>query len=185
MMSDDLVELVRNRIFSDPDLNVYAVLDGASAKGLLGLLAQSGARHYCLMPGNLEPDMMEVSGHVVELSPEANTTNWLLREGWGKHWGVFASSPASLIEVRGHCRMLFRAHDEQGKPLMFRFYDPRVLRVFLPSCNKREQAETFGPVAAWYMEGENPDSMVSLSWEGGEMRRQDILLTKARQAARR
>ncbi len=185
MMNDELVELARSRIFSDPDLNVYAVLDGASVAGLLGRLAQSGAWHYCLMPGTLDPDMMEVSGYIVELRPDANITSWLLREGWGNHWGVLASSPENLITMRGHCRTLFRAHDEQGKPLMFRFYDPRVLRVFLPSCDKREQAETFGPVTAWYMEGEGPDSMVSFSLDGGEMRRQDILLAKTRKADQR
>ncbi len=180
MMNDELVELVRGRIFSDPDVNVFAVLDGASVGGLVGKLAQSGAGHYCLMPGNLEPDMMEVSGYVVELAPDANITEWLLREGWGNHWGVFASSPASLIEMRGHCRALFKAHDEHGNPLMFRFYDPRVLRVFLLSCNKQERIETFGPVTCWSMEGEGPKSMTSFTLADGEMRRQDILLTKAR-----
>jgi hypothetical protein len=36
----------------------------------------------------------------------------------------------------------------------FRFYDPRVLRDFLPTCNMRQAPEMFGGIGSFWLEGE-------------------------------
>jgi hypothetical protein len=64
---------------------------------------------------------MELRGHF---------TNWILEHGWGKNCGIFATSAADLRQMRRHLRTFLVVHDEEGKPLYFRYYDPRVLRVF-------------------------------------------------------
>jgi hypothetical protein len=45
--------------------------------------------------------------------------------------------------------------DEAGRRLVFRFYDPRVLRVYLPTCRPAETDEFFGPVHEMLMESED------------------------------
>jgi len=50
--------------------------------------------------------------------------------------------------MRQHFRRFITVHDESGKPLLFRYYDPRVLRTFLPTCNAKELAEIFGRCCA-------------------------------------
>ena len=44
----------------------------------------------------------------------------------------------------------------EHKKVLFRFYDPRVLRVFLPTCTPKEVLEFFGPIKRYVLEGEEP-----------------------------
>ena len=44
---------------------------------------------------------------------------------------------------------------------MFRFYDPRVLRVYLPTCTGDEAEEFFGPVPEILAESEDGGSLLS------------------------
>jgi hypothetical protein len=50
---------------------------------------------------------------------------------------------------------------EDGERVFFRFYDPRVLRVYLPTCEDEANLRSvFGPVGRFYMEGENPETIL-------------------------
>jgi hypothetical protein len=40
--------------------------------------------------------------------------------------------------------------------MLFRYYDPRVLRVVLPALKPADAADFFGPVTAFATEGEQP-----------------------------
>jgi hypothetical protein len=39
------------------------------------------------------------------------------------------------------------------RKLLFRYYDPRVLRVFLPTCDPAQLWQIFGPIQRFDMEG--------------------------------
>ncbi|HEY2399507.1 MAG TPA: S1 RNA-binding domain-containing protein, partial [Steroidobacteraceae bacterium] len=52
---------------------------------------------------------------------------------------------------------------EQGKRLLFRFYDPRVLRPFLPSCEAGQMREMFGPVEHFAVEANGIDGQLRAS----------------------
>jgi hypothetical protein len=43
---------------------------------------------------------------------------------------------------------------EAGGTFLFRFYDPRVLRAYLPTCDAGELATVCGPAAMFVVEGE-------------------------------
>ena len=62
---------------------------------------------------------------------------------------------AELRALRGHFRDLLQVQDEQGRNLWFRFYDPRVLRVYLPTCNVEEKRMMFGPILLYLVEDEH------------------------------
>jgi hypothetical protein len=49
---------------------------------------------------------------------------------------------------------------EDGKELYFRFYDPRVLRVFLPTCSPRETTGFFGPIKSFLLEDDPPQTLL-------------------------
>lgn len=36
--------------------------------------------------------------------------------------------------------------------MLFRFYDPRVLRLYLPTCTSTELEQVFGPVGTFFTE---------------------------------
>lgn len=54
----------------------------------------------------------------------------------------------------------------EGREVYFRYYDPRVLRLFLPTCTPEEINTFFGPVACFLMEAEEPDILLQFMNHG-------------------
>jgi Domain of unknown function (DUF4123) len=160
---------VKELLFAGGGFGVFAVLDGASVSGLRVKLHQVQPEHVCLYRGELEPDMAEVAPYLVRLERKAEFTEWVLTQGWGKHWGIFACTQADLQAMRQHFRRFLIVHDESGKPLYFRFYDPRVLRTYLPTCNASELAAIFGPVESYVLEGEDAGVLLRLRQAAGAL----------------
>ena len=163
---------IKEQLFSER-ANVFAILDGASVDGLRRKLYDTGPPYYCLFRGELSPDVEEVAPYLVGMVPEAPFTEWVLENSFGRHWGVFAISKNSLTEMRKHFRALLTVHDESGKPMLFRYYDPRVLRAFLPTCNGGELKTFFGKVDAFFAE-QDDESMTAYRLDKGELKQTDL-----------
>jgi len=149
------------QLFSDPNLQAYAILDGASNPALLDhLYGDEQPEFACLYRGELEPDIAECAPYLASLKADTEFTHWLTGSGWGLHWGIYAIADCDLKTLRYHLRKLNMVYDpETNKPLLFRYYDPRVLTVFLPSCDTKQVTEFFGPVQAWFAETEDGGSL--------------------------
>ena len=130
----------------------YAVLDGASVPDLPVRLHEMRPPHICLYRGELEPDLLYVAPYPVQILPGLEFTDWLFAECWGKHWGIFAQSGLTMTGMRKHFRSLLTVYDETGKPLLFRFYDPRVFLTYVPTCNAAELELFFGKVKYYFAE---------------------------------
>jgi hypothetical protein len=98
--------------------------------------------------------LVEVAPYLVRLENDAPFTRELLRMGWGESFFVLALSAGTLEELRRHFRRFLKVKDEAGATLIFRWYDPRVLRVYLPTCSASELHVLFGPVGMYMTEGE-------------------------------
>jgi hypothetical protein len=170
------------RLFSDEAAHVYAVLDGASVAELLPRLYELEPEHECLYRGELEPDLAEVAPYLVRLEPETEFADWVLDEGWGRHWGVFVVTDAPLREAHKHFRRFLTVYDPEGRQLLFRYYDPRVLRVYLPTCNAGELQEVFGPVSCYLLEGEDPNTLLRFRLDGETLRCEELALVEAAEA---
>ena len=153
------IEQLHQYIFSTQDTLIYAILDGASIPNLLSNLESYAAEHVCLFRGELEPELAQTAPYLVLLKPKTAFTNWIL-SGFGRHWGIYAESRSSMMEMRKHFRKFIMVYDRAGKPLYFRYYDPRVLRTYLPNCNSEKTQTIFGPVIKYYMEGEEDGSLM-------------------------
>lgn len=158
---EKIAELLKSQLFSgEDDTSVYAILDGASVPGLVQRLFQDKPEYECLYRGELAPDMQEVAPYLVRLAPDSDFSDWVAEKGWGNHWGVFVLARADLRMLRQHFRRFLMVHTQDARPLYFRYYDPRVLRVYLPACNSEELKKFFGPVAAYVLEDEKPDKLL-------------------------
>jgi len=116
----------------------------------------------CLFAGQLTPQLERVAPHLLQVSPRDSVTDSLIELGWGRAWGIFVQSDASIGTLRRHFRTLLRVKDESGNFLLFRYYDPRVLRVYLPTCRAGELRAVFGPsVIKFWIEAEDPTSIMS------------------------
>lgn len=152
-------EALRAHLFPDQQggkQHTYAVLDGASVPDLLGHLYDDPRPEFvCLYRGDLKPDIAEVAPYLVKLNAKSSFTDWILTEAWGNHWGIFAISPADMTAMRKHFRTFLFVKNPEGKQVYFRYYDPRVLRIYLPACNAREVEFVFGPATSYLLEGDN------------------------------
>lgn len=140
---------------------VFVVLDGALIPELRMKLYEMKPENYCLFSGELEPDMAEVAPYLVRLLPGTPFTEWLLTECWGKNWGIFAHSRETAIGMRKHFSSLITVYDEDGMPMIFRYYDPRVWRKFLPTCEPDQIKSLFGKVDTFFVESEDKESLIS------------------------
>jgi hypothetical protein len=171
-VTPDVVEQRRERLHAllwppgEKPMSVWAVLDGARDPAVYAALVESRLEFRCLYEGRLPRELERVAPQLVELLPGHRLTNRLLGPAWGQAWGVFLriEDPSNL---RHHLRKLLKVRTEDGKTLLFRFYDPRVLRLTVGLFDAAQLAQWFGPVAAWICEGEGGDDVLIHSRQPG------------------
>jgi Domain of unknown function (DUF4123) len=146
--ASNIVDNLQKQLFSVPG-NLFAVVDGAALSDLLDALYRLKPPFYCLYRGELQPDIAEVAPYLVQLEEGSGFTSWLLQKGLDKHFGIFLATLVNLLDTRRHLRRLLTVHTEDGKPLLFRFYDPRVLPTFLSTCTQEELTKMFGPIESY------------------------------------
>jgi hypothetical protein len=167
---------IYDRLFTGETAFVYAILDGASVYDLPQTLQRSNAEYECLFPGRLEPDMEAVAPYLVKLEPDSELAAQIVERGWGEHWGVFAHSDADMLEMRLHLRPLLIVRHPDGNRVRFRYYDPRVMRLFLPTCTTEELETMFGPIQSYLLEDEDPNHMLRFRIDSGVLRRDSFIL---------
>lgn len=164
-------------IFSE-NIYVYAILDGAAIPDLLMRFYEMRPPQICLYRGEIDADLAEVAPYLVNLQPGARFTNWLLKECWGKHWGIFFHSPYLMVEVRKHFRKFLTVHNEDGNPMVFRYYDPRVLPKFLPTCQPDELELFFDKAKTFFAESDDATELIRTLYSNGELRQINLEMPK-------
>jgi hypothetical protein len=159
--AEALQQKLLRELFQDSRLQAYAILDGASNPALLDHLYGDQPEFACLYRGELEPDIAECAPYLARLEAGTPFTQWVT-SGLGNHWGIFAVADCDLRILRRHLRTLNKVYDpETHKPLLFRYYDPRVLWVFLPTCDQEQAMAFLGPVQAYFAETEDGGDLIS------------------------
>jgi hypothetical protein len=126
---------------------LYAVLDAARSSRVIQLLHESVDETRSLYEGVEGEALANVAPYMVGFEEDSGLLDRLLREGWGQSWGVFVESPVSFELLRRHFRRFLMVEEEEtGGRMYFRFYDPRVLREFLPLATTRQRDEIFADV---------------------------------------
>lgn len=155
----------------------YCILDGAAVPDLPKRLYEMDPPNYALIAGELTPDMVHVAPYLAIMIPDERFTKWVLQNGIGKNQGIFVQTRYSLTEMRRHFRALMTVHDEEGNPMLFRFYDPRVFRKFLPSCDAEQVTTFFGKVDTFFVEAEEKDVILAYTHDSGELSVKEIELS--------
>ena len=141
---------------------LFALLDAARAERILEILRESPEDHRSLYDGAQGDGLAEVAPYLVALPRGSALLGRLVQEGWGRSFGVYLASRRPLKEVRTHFRRLLMVSMDDGeRRFYFRFYDPRVLRVFLPTCSARQDEEMFGDreIEGFVVEGERGEAL--------------------------
>ena len=133
--------------------NLYAILDAARDDRIYPRLRELAATEeiLCLYQGPAAEELASVAPYLVCLGSSDLVFDWLWNDGWDQDWGIFLWSVSSMNAMREHFRRLTIVQTEEKQRLLFRFYDPRVLGVFLPTCDTRQLVEMFGTVVGRFM----------------------------------
>jgi hypothetical protein len=155
------------------DLSLYALLDAAKEPSVVATLEREPEAHQCLYEGAQAEELRAYAPYLVELTADSPLLHALAEKAIGNSYCVFVTCPEPLAEVRRHFRHFLLAKTEDGKEVYFRFYDPRVLRAFLPSCSREELAEFFGPLRAMWVEGREAGTLSRFSIDGDGSLKED------------
>ena len=160
------------RVCASGDGHVYALVDGAQAFELAFAARLMGSHLYTLFSGARAADLAHVGPCLLDLQQrEAFLEKWVA--ACGTNAGVLVQTRVDLPDLYAHLRKIFTVTDEHGQEYFFRYYDPRVLRAFLPTCTDAELREFFGPVQRWIAETPG-HGFESFSLAGSQLARSSI-----------
>ena len=148
---------------------VFAIVDGARDDRIYAAVEGTFLPKDCLYAGDLPRQLKMTAPYLIQLEREDRFTRYLINTGWGGSWGSFLRTDTGIKQLRRHLREFLRVRDEAGRRLIFRYYDPRVLRAYLPTCWPAELDTFFGPISAFITEGEAPGEILEFRNESGKL----------------
>jgi hypothetical protein len=137
---------------SEPTL--HALVDAAQDPAIYPRLRRAG-RDAVILPlfdGQTARELATVAPYLVRLDPDSPLAQWLIETPRDRACALYVWSTVSTEALRAHFRRLTKVRTERGGTVFFRFYDPRVLRALLQTCDGGQLGEIFGPVEMFVIE---------------------------------
>lgn len=159
------------RIRAPDGHTTFGLLDGAAIPGLLDRLYGTPDLEFeCLFAGDPAVELAEVAPYIVRIEQNSEFAAWALG-GWGQRRGFFVQAPTAvgIAPLRRHFRKLNTVYGPASQPLLFRYYDPRAIRMFLSDAGPREITHIFGPASRFMIERASGATGVALSSTAGEL----------------
>jgi len=162
-----LLYSVLDKSKSEKDDNLYVILDTARDECIFAKINEINNFDICqcLFEGQTAIECADAAPYLVILKHQDELMNWIIQNGFGHSWGIFLTSKFSFNEVTQHLKQLVLATvQNEEKVFFFRFYDPRVIRVYIPTCNNDELQLFFGPINSIYTESKETDSIIEFKY---------------------
>ncbi len=140
-------ERVTEVLFKDTKTDIYAVLDGASDPNVIyNDILQSKLDFRCLYRGELDDDLKLCAPYLVRFNKPSPIVLKLIKAMFETNSGIIArlEKGTDIDLVRRHFRKYLLVRTPEKKTVYFRYYDPRVFRTYLPTCNEEELNVVFG-----------------------------------------
>ncbi|HEY1339989.1 MAG TPA: DUF4123 domain-containing protein [Bryobacteraceae bacterium] len=147
--------------------SLWAILDGARDETIFGRV-DALRRQCCLYSGTLPWQLQVNAPYLVEVTSN-DLAAGLVRSSWGNGWGVWFRAEANMETLRRHLRTFLRVTDYRGRRLIFRYYDPRVLRVYLPTCAPAELRTVFGPIRCFLTESDDAGALLRFEFRNEKL----------------
>ena len=152
----------------------FLLFDGAQAELNLnqGLILNPSYRS--LYYDRSEEDLDDVASYLFAFDRQTAFKEWFLNNGWGNSWGVIVTTQIIFDECWKHFRKIIIVKTEEGQEFYFRFYDPRILKIFLPTCDEKQIIEFFGPMESFIVEGDTKEEAIRF-WHQDGILKQEVL----------
>jgi hypothetical protein len=159
----------------------YFLFDASRAGGDNLLKAKElNVSFISLYTGRPENDLETVVPYLFSFSLNDYFSDFIDKEGWGNAWGLWVKADIALEKMQEHFAKFLITKNEDDEELYFRFYDPRVLRIFLPTCEKNQIVEFFGPVDYFIVEGDSREEAIIFSHTNGILHQQNVPVGQVR-----
>ena len=149
------------RVKSLEEHNLYCIVDCAADETLYPVLKNSDWEYRCLYKQGIHfhaeritDALAATAPYLLKLDPDTMTVEHFIRQRLGKNQAVFFQSDASINDLEKHFSGMLKAMDEKGTVFNFRYHDPRILSVYLPTCTEEEKHIFYGPVDIFWTENE-------------------------------
>lgn len=127
---------------------LYAILDACDSPAVQHKVTELEMETcISLYRGMPEEDFSSFAPYLTAVNAER--FDWIVATLWSEPWGIFLVTLEGLPALRAHFRHFLIVNDPDGKEMYFRFYDPRVLRKFLPTCTAKELKSFYGNIEAF------------------------------------
>ena len=139
-------ERVTEVLFRDQQTDIYGILDGASSPEVYHTILNAKADFRCLYRGELSEDLQLCAPYLVHFKKPTPIVLKLIKMMFETNSGIIAriEKGTDIDVARRHFRRYLLVQTPEKKTVYFRYYDPRVLRVYLPTCNEEELRFIFG-----------------------------------------
>ena len=125
------------------------------------MLTISGLRFRSLYDGAAAAKHIKIAPYLTTIDPTTELLEAMLEEASGQSWGIYLLTTVDRATLRRHLRKFIKVELEGfAKAVFFRYYDPRVLREFLPTCPEEQLERFFGPIDCFLCE--DPDGKVQV-----------------------
>lgn len=152
---------------------LYAIVDGASARGLVREAKRVNLRLESLLPSGSSPYLAAVVPYLVEVELDSDFLR-LWRTMLAKNPGILIESRADFDAMLVHTRTLFLAKDDQGKQSYFRFYDPNVLYEWLTKGSADRLDNFFGFANAVIVGLDKGERLLRLTYQSSALSEEEV-----------
>ena len=160
--------------------DIWMLVDAARDPRIFSLLLECHLDYSNLYSGPAATALEMVAPYIVQLDYQYRDTYRFLSHAWGQSWGVWLRCDARLDLLRRHLREFSVVFDPRGRRLVFRYYDPRVLRVYLPTCNPSELRTVYGPIECFWMEDDEPGTLLEFRFDRDRLEQRRFSLDPAK-----
>jgi|GEM_PF-1911482 len=124
---------------------LYMIIDCAQDARIYPALSKSLHARCCLFTEEQISDTVKaVAPFLVKIKTMDEFVRWCIGEGLHRHWMLFfTSADLHVSDLRLHFKRFSLVQAPDGKYYFFRYYDPRVLAVFLAESEQRERVDFF------------------------------------------
>jgi pSer/pThr/pTyr-binding forkhead associated (FHA) protein len=131
---------------------VYAILD-ATKDMLVRAFVEACGEPAMPLTEALIQNRSGIGSYLLSVPPTSTKLlDVLVKDGWGKGWGVYCSSGAGMDSVASHLRNTINVYTSSGLPFQLKLQDPNLLRWFLPGLMPHEATAVMGPITRFVAE---------------------------------
>ena len=152
----------------------YLLLDAARMARHFDVFREKDCHYECLYEDRSRDDLASVAPYLVTIASGNDLLPWIKDNGFGNAWGVFISAAVGFETLLQHFRKFLVTKTPGTGEQYFRFYDPRVLKRFLPAATAPAIIDFFGPGEAFIAEADTKKDAIAYRHQNGVLQ-QDVL----------